>query len=277
MTATTELRAAQAALPFAIAEQWDVACVYERSFKMSYGKLLANRYLLAFRASDLTPPQCLGIARQLGLQAEATNELGRWLPRARLLLIGFEDEGDAANYKVYLELDTSTDESTRPVAGAELHVDAVLKHVGFKWTIGAETVLRRAQYLWYPRLTVSAIRSRLQKTWVAQSPSLRFAQSCLSAAEARELAGVQEPLVDYIESNEDRSSRQAFDFNLYRLGWKVEFVAPQLRELAEAYAVDLAQFQRWADLAEGGEVGHLSAGLDRYGREFATLYYLPNH
>ena len=46
---SVEIAAGKASLPFEIVESMDLACGYERSFKMLHNRLLANRYLLGIR------------------------------------------------------------------------------------------------------------------------------------------------------------------------------------------------------------------------------------
>jgi len=96
-------RAKKATLPFEILESLEIPCGYERSFKMSKGRLLANRYLLGISLQDTTPQVLFEIIHKLQMPESLFDEFQQKLPGANLVFIGFEDDQLDGTYRVYLE------------------------------------------------------------------------------------------------------------------------------------------------------------------------------
>jgi hypothetical protein len=254
-------RALRASVPFAIAELWDIDCVYERSIKLAQGKLLANRYMIAFEASRLTRIQLADALKKLNIDARAQAEIESNLADTNLILIGFEEEATTANYKVYLELKTKR----HPVEGRPQ-----LKHLGYKWQIGCETEFRIAKYLWFPNVC--------RPIQIQQRTSEMLSHPRTAAAIFIDLVldgiGDTNRSIAYIESTEEGSLRRAFDLNLYELGLSIDRFTQPIQRMSETYSLNPAELQRWFEVVRGKQLGHVSAGIDRFGKDFVTLYYL---
>src|SRR5688572_13537714 len=95
---TLEERAARAALPFAVLQDLGVPCAYERSVKISAGKLLANRYLLGFAPDSLSRPQLATALRRLLMPEPRLENFMSQVEAANLLLLGFEEDGQRCTY-----------------------------------------------------------------------------------------------------------------------------------------------------------------------------------
>lgn len=253
-------RALRASVPFAIAEAWGIECVYERSIKLARGKLIANRYMIAFEAGLLTRDHIADAFRKLRIDGRAKAEIESNLAHTNLMLLGFEEEARTASYKVYLELKTDR-------CGVKDHPQ--LKHLGYKWQIGREADFRRAKYLWFPNLCwpTQIDRPIAEILNDRSTPAAIFVNQVL--VDIRDT----KRMIAYIESSEEGSPRRAFDLNLYELELSIDRFAQSIQQMCESYSLNRVELQRWIEIVRGKKLGHVSAGIDRFGQDFVTLYY----
>ncbi|MBJ44692.1 MAG: hypothetical protein CMJ80_15700, partial [Planctomycetaceae bacterium] len=92
-----------AALPFRILEERGIPCGYERSFKMRSNRLLANRYMLGIDTTEFSREELTKICNQLCMPDVYLEDFRKQLMGSNLMLLGFEHDGDACSYKIYLE------------------------------------------------------------------------------------------------------------------------------------------------------------------------------
>ncbi len=256
---TLEQRARLSTRPFAIAELWNKPCVYERSVKFLPGRILANRYMIAFACNQLSEVEIADACWQLSANRSVCESIVTQSSSAHLLLLGFEDDGQLGHFKIYLEL-----------MGCPISTDAVehaqLKHVGYKWCADSPEIARLAKYYWYPEIVTSRqITERIAGKWPA------MLDSCILST-ILELNPAQGN-VDYIESEEPPSARDAFDLNVYRLSLQISSLREACAQCANRLSIDSTTFDAWYALAHDKQLGHLSAGIDRRGEPFVTLYY----
>jgi len=79
----------------------------------------------------------------------------------------------------------------------------------------------------------------------------------------------------YIEASEGGNPRRSFDLNLYSANLRLREVFPIVAGLGLHYRIAPAILAQRVAAAGEGIFGHISAGLDRQGRDFFSLYYEP--
>ncbi len=256
---TLERRAWLSTRPFAIAESWNKPCVYERSVKFLPGRMLANRYMIAFACNQLSEVEIADACWQLSANRYVCESIVSQFTSAHLLLLGFEDDGQLGHFKIYLELKGHQESS-------DANEQTQLKHVGYKWRADSPGIARLARYYWYPQIVTNGqITERIAGKWPTMLDS-----SILSTILTFNPAQGD---VDYIESEEPPSAREAFDLNVYRLGLQVSLLREACAQFANRLSIDSMAFEAWYALAHDKQLGHLSCGIDRRGEPFVTLYY----
>lgn len=264
------LTARAAVLPFRIIESLDIGCGYERSFKLSGGRIAANRYLLGIDTNTVTPAQLLDACRQLEMPESLMDEFRDGLPGANLVFLGFEDSGPRGNiYKVYLEYWNRLRHRLR--AGQAAPGEPQLLHKGFKWYIDNPG---RHVVTWYhclPGLGAMDIRQRIERIYrdLPDAAGLEAVRRIIDAARRRS-PGKQ---FLFVEVSEPGNPRKSFDLNLYPAGMRVANVAGPVRSVAAALDVPADKLERLMSMIPNKPFGHVSGGLSRHGEEYFTVYY----
>lgn len=253
-------RAHQAVLPFAIAEDWQVSCAYERSAKFSSNGIFANRYLLAFPSEHVPLSIALQACQQLAMPTTAQSQFARRYHRSKLLYIGFEDAEDHALYKIYLEFKRSR--------------RAGLSHLGWKWSatdaIGKVALGGQFRVTYYRRLSCESFDQHMvrlrQLSPVGESPSRAFTETVLEAS--RDCAS--QLVCTHVS---EASGRSSYDWNVYAAEPSVGTFASPLGKLVASYGLAPAWLQRFLAVASTARLGHVAGGVDPMGQDFCTLYY----
>jgi hypothetical protein len=238
----------------------------EDSFKLHPHGLLEDRVLLGTRASGLGREALLNIGAELGMPACYRPLLLDYFPHADMVLLGLEDRDDGGVFKIYLEFW----ERLKARVLATGSMEPALHDLGVKWdtTSGAHC---RADYVCFPLLSVTDILSRVARLYPVRPgpPSYELSIDLIRQA-AR-----SDPSASfvYLEVGEGGSPRKSFDVNLYKANMTVSDAGPLLTRLARHYGIDKARVGQLLERVGGRCLGHLSAGLDRHGRDYATIYY----
>jgi hypothetical protein len=233
---------------------------------MYHRGLLGDRILLGTPTSGLDCREVLKIGAELGMPQCYESLLLEELANANMLLLGLEDREDGGVYKIYLEFWEQLKQRVC-ITGS---VEPGLLNVGVKWDTRTGSHCR-TDYLCFPMLSAADILGRLEGVYrgLPRQPSHDFSARLIHQAVAREPGAT----FIYVEVSEGQSPRKSFDLNLYKANLKVSDIRPLLSRLAEHYEIEGGQIDRL--LGRVGErcLGHLSGGVDRQGRDFATIYY----
>jgi len=237
---------------------------FERSFKMSKGSLLGERYLLGIRKSDIAPEVLSDICERIGMPPGQHAALRENLPRASTVHFGFERDDVSGTYKVYLEFAVTCDGPARKPG------DTVLLHLAYKWDVGDPRVATVARYLYHPELSARQLKLRQAALCpdAAGGTALDATQRIIDMALRRTNA----PLM-YLEVSEEDNPRRSYDINLHDAGLRIEDIEVPLAQLQQLYAIPGAEFDPLFNQIRGRRLGHLSGGVNRHGRDFVTLYY----
>ena len=261
-------RAQQAALPFTLLERLQIPCGYERSFKMSPGKLLANRYLLGISLDDTTPEVLTEICAALKMPESLLAQFQQNLSGANLVFLGFEDDDETASYRVYLEY---WDKICAEIRNAPQETHPRLMFLGYKWNILHPERQAISEYMCHPLLPKSEILERISQLY--QGANGNYASRHVCSILERAAGQGADRLFIYLEVSEGDNLRASFDLNIYKSGLRLHDVDDILIELQQRHEISEPDFSRLRHLAGPKRLGHISGGTTGDGDEFFTFYY----
>jgi hypothetical protein len=240
----------------------------ERSFKMSAGQLLCERFLVGLRPPAWPKLRLDHLCSHLAMPERSFALLAADLERANLLGLAFEESRGRRRFKAYAEFPVPARRQPGPVPGtAAAHL---ICH-GYKWDPdrGVDAALTR--YWYAPGLSFEEISTCLAQHEQARAPAaIRTApQALLARCRGRATAAD----LMYVEAREDGGSRVSFDLNFYAATLRMEDVADIVRPTGQAFAIEAGLLDRFLGSISDRVVGHISAGIDRDGSDFLTLYY----
>lgn len=249
----------------------------EPSFKLSQGRLSAERGLFGFNKNQLgsvsgksADQVLLDFCTDLGMPAELLNLYRQNLDQTGYVGFGFECDGEGSaqtrRYKAYLDLSSQGRLAARSLLSAN---DSTLQFLGFKWNLGngcGRAVL--TEYRAYPLLSRRGMRRRSLELL----GTLRPAQAVIESAFARCARDWADRPLEYMEAREQGNPRVSFDIKFYSTSLNLIELRPELESLADQ--LDVAQPLR--DLLQAhahSRLGHLAGGLDRTGTPFLMVYH----
>lgn len=236
----------------------------ERSMKMSSAGLLTDRLLLGFVA---TPPAWLRfveLSRAFSMPSAWRDQVAAMLQQSDHLHVGLETDGARRWCKVYLEFNRNLTAARRQARPPSL---PLLLYLAFKWDTVQPHDGGVSRYFCHVNLPRADTLKRVRRVHgLSPSPVRDMVCSALLAGEG------QAPPPMYLEVREDGNPRNSYDINLYGSGLCLADVAPQLQAVARPLGLggDLTSF---LGLLGARRLGHLSAGRDRHGDEFLSVYY----
>jgi hypothetical protein len=239
---------------------------FDRSFKMTEKLLLGHRFLLGVRKEQIDVDKLWGICAGMGMPGEYAEAFAKGLPAANTVHFGFEENENGCVYKVYLEFWARLNEHTRSNA-----TGGALLHLAFKWDALDDRKRAVTRYVCHPHLSVADILARMAGTYAghADQTSCEIAQEIVKLAAPRFANGA--PM--YLEVCEADNPRLSFDINLHQANLKLQDVHHLLSRMARHYAIPSDPFEEFYSRIEDSALGHISAGIDRHGRDFLTTYY----
>ena len=244
---------------------------FERSFKLSAGRVRKDRFLLIVDKDEIrgSPHERLAsIARDLQMPADFLEIFEARLPDANPVDFGFEADGQACFYKAYLDFLPAW---KHELATGAKSADPRLMFLGFKWDALGSGAKALTRYTWTPGISFDEIRTRVSALLehdASGSASALFA-GFLDLFESRTTA----ERVYYLDVTEDANPRRSFDLNGYSAGLRLADLAPLLIDACKHYAIPVREFRALFDQVQHRPFGHLSGGIDRRGQSFLTIYF----
>jgi hypothetical protein len=237
----------------------------ERSFKLSPGRVRDDRVIFGLRRALLERDALLDACSALRMPQDYVSQVDAALEQANTVGFGYEGDDAGGVYKVYLEF---WDALRARLQREPRNLEPTTLFLGFKWPArGGPGAL--ARYTCYPLLPVAGIAERLRALYdgAEASPSCEAALAILEFATRR----IGDDSFVYVEAAEDGNPRKSFDLNLYKARLSVRELKAPLAALAEHFAIEPAATA--GVLATERQLGHLSGGRGRDGRDFLTVYY----
>lgn len=246
----------------------------ERSIKISREGLDNDRYLLSVgRPAFGEPPQdkLLQAARTLRVPDAFLEGLKTSVRDADVIHFGYEGANGRSIYKIYCEYASSVRGvmANAKVAGAK--AAPTLVHLAYKWSPDDPNSRAITRYTWIPCQTGDELEKRLRL--LLPQDRAPNAHKCIYSLLARIFASADPTDVMLMEVEEPDNPRRSCDLNVYDAQMRVH----QVVDLVRAVAAGLSVPQREVEMAFANTanrmLGHLSAGVDRRGEEFLTVYF----
>lgn len=250
-------------------ERFGAGFGYERSVKLSPGSLNDDRYITSVHRDDLGF-DARGVISTVGA-AGAVPE-AQWatlieqLPSADVIHFGHEG-GNEPVRKVYLEFVSRLREAAR----ANLREPQLL-YLALKWRPGEEHRAAFNRYLLVPDHQVpSRMIDTLRKGYEGRqdAPSLALGIESIRLAAAR--AG--EMGIMFVEVMEEGTPRFSYDITTYNAQLKGREFEPMLKPVLAAYGIAKDASDKLLRTIADSQVGHISVGIGRDGRDFVTVYF----
>jgi tryptophan halogenase len=241
----------------------------ERSCKIVAGALHEDRFLISLHRTALgeRAAERLGqMARALGVPAAFEHPIAAALGDADIVHFGYEGGEARAVCKIYLEYASQVRRAQALDA-----LDPVLVYLAYKWTWRLPEQRTVTRYTWLPCRTDAAIAERLRALVpVTEAPrALACGLDLLSRAGRRTETGK----LFLMEVAEPDNRRRSYDLNVYRADLHLGDIADLLERAAAELAVPQPAIRALVKRCGALDLGHLSGGMGRDGREFVTVYY----
>ncbi len=251
------------------AEALEAPYGFERSVKFSERQMLDDRFLMTVHKASLgkSPEHRLRkLCQQLNAPTDTFEAILALLPEADIVHLGFEAESEARLCKLYVEF-ASTVRATLEKGPIKA---PLLVHKALKWDVAKPQHHAITDYWLKPDIGVSRWLNELlagdnQKDHELSS----FIQQVLLLAAER----VPEEELMCLEVNEPCNPRNSFDLNLYDTEMVLGDIRHLLEQLTQAFQVEPGKVALWLANNAGQPLGHLSSGIARTGRPFATIYF----
>ena len=251
------------------AEALEVPYGFERSVKFSERQMLDDRFLMTVHKASLgkNPENTLHtLCQQLHAPAEALATILALLPEADIVHLGFEAESDTRLCKLYVEFAATV---RAAVENGQIKAP-LLVHKALKWDVGNPQRHAVTDYWLNPAKGAGYWLNELSTGDADKAQVLlSFIQQVLMLAAER----VPEEELMCLEVSEPGNPRKSFDLNLYDTDMVLGDIRHLLEQLADALQIVPTKVERWLDSNAQQPLGHLSSGIARDGRPFATVYF----
>ena len=238
----------------------------ERSIKFAPHQFLHERFLVGIAPAQWRPALLSGIATTLLMPTALQEQFAAALARANFLGLGFEQGEQRCGYRAYIEYPLLV-----PDSGSSDQVVPVLQYQGFKWSPEQPDKFVVTDYLWRPRLSLAGIRKQFEHH-LGQSSTSLITTLLSEVLDQAALRGDAAEFV-FLEVAEPGSTRQSVDLNIYSAGLLVAQFIPHLYVIAAQFGLDPQVVSPVLESAGTQMLGHVSAGCDRHGQDFLTVYF----
>lgn len=244
---------------------------FERSFKLSQGRLDRDRLLLGIDrpadAAGLDEAICR-VCDALGMPQAHLRDFRHQLARANHVYFGAERAGASLTLKGYLEF---RDAIAQALQAAPAGSAAFQLFTGYKWGAVGSPLQAVTQYHWQPGLSSAGILERLRQL-AGATPDARLWGLIVQCAE-RALERLPPQALQFVEVRETGHPRASIDLNVYRLGCCIDELRPMLDEMVRHFGLQTEDTARFLTRIGRERVGHVAGGVDRQGRGFLTVYH----
>ena len=237
----------------------------ERSFKMGPQSLLSNRFLVGLSPAIWQRISWGEMITRLGMPSALWSVFDSEIKRANYLGVAFEEGTHGCVFKAYLEfpvhIQTHIPESSPPA----------LLYRGLKWNPQEQSSVAITDYLWKPRMTAEHIAKHIAPHLERlERPAVREAvQEVLRVAASRKDARE----FSYLEVVENGNPRNSFDLNVYAAKYTLGELRALLGTIGAAFDIPENQISDLLDTGATDILGHISAGIDRAGCDFMSIYH----
>lgn len=238
----------------------------ERSFKISAGSLLTNRFIIGFKKNEVADSgnTLMTLFNRMGMPRVFLEQCRPLLPDTEFVHFGFEEQSEGCLYKAYLEFKI-------PQQLGPEKPDPFLVFLGFKWRPDDPVQCAVSRYTCFPLLSLEEIQDKLAVLYERNPVYKSFETARHILQQAVKL--VSNNKIIYEEVREEGNPRTSFDMNLYGANLRINDIYSLLMDIGAHYRLDPDQFVPLCDRIRPKRFGHLSGGIDRSGNDFLTVYY----
>ncbi len=232
----------------------------EQSVKITDGYVNCNRFLAGIETSKLCQEEALSLKETMALPDQARSIFEHYYSQASSLLFGYESiSEDRYLKKVYLEFwESIADKALNQQCG-----ETELMHLGLKWPSDNHKQLITTEYHCRPLLDIRGIDRILSKN---ESEAYKTARAVLNIAATKS----QDRSFVFLEAAEKDNCRSSIDLNLYKAKLQISDIAFPLKKYLSACKI--SDPESIINYFNEYPLGHISAGIDRYGRDFFSFY-----
>lgn len=245
---------------------------FERSFKLSQGRLAADRLLLGVareaRTGAAGDEDFTAVCRAIGMPSELLQDFRLAARAANHVYFGAERDAQSVTFKAYLEFRNRIMRREPDPGGAAKPHELF---VGYKWDPADPARRAVSHYRWWPGLAPAEILRRVQAILDSGAPA--GLRDLTVAMTSRAMAGGAPEALQYVEVREDGNARRSFDINVYKTGQRLLDLRAELKRAQVHFELDEVEFDSLLQRIGSERLGHLAAGIDRQGRGFVTAYY----
>ena len=248
---------------------------YEQSIKLSRDKLQTDRWLFGIKPANITCDQLNLIFYNMHMPQQYQDDFFANLNRANQILFGYEQDNTGIILKTYLEF---WDQVCKTVIAKEpeykqtgIKPEPQLMHKGYKWLQDSHRKCNITNYYCLPLLNPREISRKISATYPegktppSQTASLGFLNLTASKSPSK-------PII-YLEAGEHGNPRKSFDLNLYKANLTIERFGTIIDKLIEDYDIPKERWHNTFDSTKNYTLGHISAGTNRIGNDFFTIYF----
>ncbi|WP_211830296.1 hypothetical protein [Kistimonas asteriae] len=242
---------------------------FERSVKFCESQMLDDRFLMTVHKASLgkRPEHKLEtLCQQLNAPADVLASVLALLPEADIVHLGFEAEADARLCKLYVEFASTV----RAAMETGQIKSPLLVHKALKWNVEKPQRHAITQYWLNPE---SELGHWIDEVSTSADEHYQVLSSFLQQVLMLTAERLPAEELMCLEVNEPGNPRKSFDINLYDTDMILGDIRHLLEQLAEAFRIEPGKVARWLDNNTGQPLGHLSSGIARDGRPFATVYF----
>jgi tryptophan 7-halogenase len=262
-----------AALLLDIVKELDAPFGFERSFKVTQGKILDGRFLLSLHKNALGADpvaRLTNIAAQLNMPTRHRDRAAATIADADILHLGFEP-GETVTCKLYLEFASRFQNTISGGNESRKDDEPTLVHLAFKWDPAGEGPGTVARYLCQPGLTTERMTARLSAICGQREDRalFRMASGFLNMATTR-MPGED---IFFMEVTEENNPRQSFDINVYDADMTLDAISPFLADTWNHFGVPVDRAHTLTLPYKHLHLGHISGGTGRDDKDFLTIYF----
>lgn len=238
----------------------------ENSFKMAHQRMIQDRLLIGIKTANLAPTTFFDIAFELGMPIQCHAELLPHMADTNAVFFGIEDRAEGCVCKAYLEFWDKVRDQVHQTGSKK----PLLLHLGVKWDTAQPGHYEVARYTCHPLLSTRDVMRRMANIYPANDLT-STSQTALNIVRQGLKRNPAASLL-YLEVSESDNPRHSFDVNLYKTGLRVADIAHELHQAATQFNLACAAVEDQLLQLGSCPLGHLSGGIDRYGREFLSVY-----
>ena len=240
---------------------------FEASFKMTYKKILKNRFILGIEKEKDIEEMLLNICKQMDIPDKYLEVCKEKLSDASMLYFGFDGSENSCFYKVYLDF---WNKITNELYSKSNKLEPVILGLGFKWNPLNNEQGRISTYTCYPLIPVKIILQKISSIYAHHPNTLQIINSIINYGASRM---INDSSFIYLEMSEENNDRVSFDINLYKANLQIKVIYPFLWQICQHYSISVETFNLFSEKINTKIFGHLSGGIDKEGKDFLTIYY----